>query len=111
MKRLSFITCSLLLIFIIGGCSKHINPEEEIKGPGLTKDVAIEVAKNNYYVNEIETVELRSLTSEEFNKIISEEARKFTPVYYVVEGKDINKKEITVFVNSNDINFSFKSHK
>jgi hypothetical protein len=113
MKRLSFITCSILLIFILGGCSKginKINPKEEIKGPSVTKDVAIEVAKNNYNVNKIETVELRSLTTEEFNNIISEEARKFTPVYYVVEGKDINDKVVTVFVNSIDTNFSFISH-
>ncbi|WP_316571448.1 hypothetical protein [Neobacillus sp. YIM B06451] len=61
-----------------------------------------------YNLSTIEKVDIRLLSDDELSKVVPDNAKNLTPVYFVIQGKDKNQNEITVFVNSNDkkINYS-----
>jgi uncharacterized protein YpmB len=76
-------------------------------GPSVTSDEAEEIAKDNFNIISINSVELRHLSNEEFDDIPYEEAKNITPVYFIIQGIDENQEEITVFVNSNEKKFNY----
>ncbi|MGE7115074.1 hypothetical protein [Lysinibacillus sp. NPDC047702] len=73
----------------------------------MKSDEAEEIAKNNFNISTINSIELRHLSNEEFDNIPFEEAKDRTPVYFVIQGIDITKKEVIVFVNSNEKRFKY----
>lgn len=92
----------LLLTSQFTGCNS--NP---VKGASISPEQATQVAQRNYKINQVERVELRALTEDEF-KQVPKSAEQKTPIYYVVEGKDAQGKNIVVFVSSNDEHAHFK---
>lgn len=81
--------------------------DEDWLGPSVTSDEAEEIAKNNFKISTINSVELRHLSEKEFDNIPFAEAKDRTPVYFVIQGIDKNKKEVIVFVNSNEKRFNY----
>ena len=79
-------------------------------GPSVTPDEAEEIAKDNFNIITINSVELRHLSDEELDNIPYEEAKDITPVYFVIQGLDKNQEEIIVFVNSNEKRFNYIIH-
>lgn len=91
-------------ILILISCNEK---DEDLLGPSVTSDEAEEIAKNNFKISTINSVELRHLSEKEFDNIPVAEAKDRTPVYFVIQGIDINKKEVIVFVNSNEKRFNY----
>ncbi|AVK85172.1 hypothetical protein C3943_17370 [Lysinibacillus sp. B2A1] len=91
-------------ILILISCNEK---DEDLLGPSVTSDEAEEIAKNNFKISTINSVELRHLSEKEFDNIPFAEAKDRTPVYFVIQGIDINKKEVIVFVNSNEKRFNY----
>ncbi len=81
----------------------------DLVGPSVTLDEAKEIAKVNYNIITISSVEIKHLGDEEFDDIPYEEAKDITPVYFIITGIDKNQKEIVVFVNSNEKKFNYIS--
>jgi uncharacterized protein YpmB len=86
----------IILMFILISCNG------DMVGPSVKQSDAIKIAKDNFNVKTVDKVELRHLTSEEINSMLSEETKKLTPVYFVIQGINDDQKDITVFVNSNN---------
>ncbi|ASS73921.1 hypothetical protein CIG75_02295 [Tumebacillus algifaecis] len=82
--------------------------QNEIKGPSVTRDVAVQTAKDFFQLIEVEKVELRHLTTEEL-KQMPMEAKDKTPIYYIVKGKDQTGSKVTVYVSSDNENHHFKN--
>lgn len=91
-------------ILILISCNEK---DEDWLGPSVTSDEAEEIAKNNFKISTINSVELRHLSEKEFDNIPFAEAKDRTPVYFVIQGIDKNKKEVIVFVNSNEKRFNY----
>ena len=109
MKYIVFFLSIIVLIPTLISCNEEDN---DLVGPGpiVTSDEAEEIAKVNYNVITINSVELRHLSDEEFDDIPYKEAKDKTPVYFVIKGIDINQEEIIVFVNSNEKRFNYINH-
>jgi len=97
-----FITIVPILILI--SCKEK---DGDLVGASVTSDDAKAIATNNFNLSTINNVELRHLSDKEFDNIPFEEAKEKTPVYFVIKGIDKNKKEVIVFVNSNEKRFNY----
>ena len=84
--------------------------DNDLVGPTVTSDEAEEIAKVNFNLITINSIELRHLSDAELDGIPYEEAKDKTPVYYVIKGIDKNQEEIIVFVNSNEKRFNYINH-
>lgn len=112
LKHLSFISAFIFLILSLFGCSSEemLYKHEVIKGPQVTQSEAKKVAKDKVHISKINKIEIRTLNKWEFDNILSEDAKKLTPVYFVIHGIDKNQKEMTVYVNSNDKKIFYSKH-
>lgn len=84
--------------------------DNDFVGPNVTSDEAEEIAKDNFNVTTIKSIELRHLSDEELDNIPYKEAKDITPVYFIIKGIDKNQEEIIVFVNSNEKRFNYINH-
>jgi len=104
MRYIIILFSIIVPILILISCNEK---DDDLLGPSVTSDEAEEIAKNNFNISTINSVELRHLSDKEFDNIPFEEAKDRTPVYFVIKGIDKNKKEVIVFVNSNEKRFNY----
>jgi len=104
MRYIIILFSIIVPILILISCNEK---DDDLLGPSVTSDEAEEIAKNNFNISTINSVELRHLSDKEFDHIPFEEAKDRTPVYFVIKGIDKNKKEVIVFVNSNEKRFNY----
>lgn len=106
MKYLIIFFSIIILMLKLFGCSGE-DDDLVAPGPSVKSDEAEEIAKNNFNIISVNSVELRHLSDDEFDDIPFDEAKNITPVYFIIHGIDENKQEITVFVNSNEKKFNY----
>lgn len=70
-------------------------------GPSVDKYEAVQVANESLNIKKVDQVELRHLSKEEL-KLVPDEGKKSTPVYYIIKGTDDKRNKIVVYVSSND---------
>ncbi len=104
MRYIIILSIIMVPLFILISCKEK---DGDLVGASVTSDEANAIAMNNFNLFTINNVELRHLSDEEFDNIPFEEAKDKTPVYFVIKGIDNNKKEVIVFVNSNERNFNY----
>ena len=107
MKYIVFSFSIIVLMLTLISCNEEDN---DSVGPTVTADEAEEIAKVNFNLITINSVELRHLSDEELDDIPYEVAKDKTPVYFVIKGIDKNQEEIIVFVNSNGKRFNCINH-
>lgn len=104
MRNIIILFITIVPILILNSCKEK---DDDLVGASVTLDEANAIAMNNFNLSTINNVELRHLSDEEFDNIPFEEAKDKTPVYFVIKGIDKNKKEVIVFVNSNEKRFNY----
>lgn len=107
MKYIIILFSIIVPILTLISCSGE---ENDMVGPSVTSDEAEEIAKDNFNIITINSVELRHLSDEELDDIPYEEAKDITPVYFIIKGIDKNQEDIIVFVNSNEKRFNYINH-
>ena len=86
------------MLFLISALGCTIQEEElPVPGPSVTREEAIAVAKQTFGIIKVNQVEIRHLEPEEWAQV-PEEAKQFTPVYFVIQGQRENGAELTVKV-------------
>ncbi|MGG1263890.1 hypothetical protein [Brevibacillus laterosporus] len=83
------------------GCSGTAEPKPEPAGVKISQEQAEKVSVEKYQMSKVNKVELRQLSEQEM-KLVPEDAKDKTPIYYVVSGVNESGKQINVFVSSND---------
>lgn len=102
MIKKNLIYLIILVVILLSGCNS-------VKGPSVSEEQAIQIAKSNYSIESVEKLELRNLTEQEL-RLAPKDAQQKTPVYYVIQGENNEKKQLVIFVSSNDINTFFIKH-
>jgi len=103
MSKLYF---SIILLLLFVGCSNTgFNNSNNQPGPKITSVQAKELAQEIYGLTEIKSVELRLLNKNELANLTSYQ-KKLTPIYFVIFGQ-LEGKDATVYVSSNDLNHHF----
>ncbi|TPG67935.1 hypothetical protein EEL31_04720 [Brevibacillus laterosporus] len=95
-KHLISICCATLLF---AGCSGTTKPEPT--GAKISQEQAEKVSLEKYQMSKVNKVELRQLSDQEM-KLVPEDAKNKTPIYYIVSGVNESGKQVTVYVSSND---------
>ncbi|QOR64812.1 hypothetical protein IM538_13195 [Cytobacillus suaedae] len=102
----------LLIFFSIGslGCQQSAKEEASPPGtPNTSQEHAEEIAKTVYNL-EIQDIVLRDLQTDELDKR-PDDAKLYTPVYYVITGKNGDKNDAIVYVSSNNPEHHFIDYK
>jgi hypothetical protein len=107
LKKVFQYTSIILMCLLMGwGCSSEIDDPDNAPGTiKVSKDKAIEIAKQVYQVDIVNTVEIRDLSDQEWEKA-PKEAIGDTPVYHIIGGKK-GSANVTVYVSTQNENHHF----
>lgn len=108
MRQVFFLMILIWIFFIFTGCTSSTNQLKAEPGtPSVTSDQAIDIAKATYQVKEIEDITLKHLEQREL-ELRPTEAYAFTPIYYVISGKDVNDRNVRIYVSSQNPQHHFE---
>lgn len=98
---------SIFIILFLVGCSSNLQNDKLSPGtPVVSQEQAKHLAMKSYGLKEITSIELRTLTKKEMERLTNEQKR-FTPVYYAISG-EMNGHKVVIFVSSNNIDHHFE---
>lgn len=91
--------------------SIHLNDMKNIVlGPTVDPRDAKLLAYEKYHVKSIDSFTLRGLNDEE-RKLMPDEAKNLTPIYYVLNVTDQNNENAIIYVSSNNVEHNFSTYK
>ena len=95
-----------LALITLYGCSKPNSDPENAPGmPIVSPEQAEKVARDEYGLTKVETVQSKTLTEDEMENL-NKKQMQLTPVYYEVSGL-IEDEIVNVYVSSNEIEHHF----
>ena len=95
----------LLALIALYGCSEPNSDPENAPGPMVSPEQAEKIARDQYGLTKVETVQSKTLTEDEMENL-NEKQMQLTPVYYIVSGL-IEDVIVNVYVSSNEIEHHF----
>lgn len=105
MKRLTLFILLSVVVIALMGCNLE---EAKIKEPPVTENEAKEIAKDLYGITLINKIALIELDEDEIDEFLSDEEKGRTSLFYIIEGIDDLKEEVTVYINSDDKSIHFE---
>lgn len=106
-KNIFAYTSIILMCLLMGwGCSSEIDDPDNAPGTiKVSEDKAIEIARQAYQLDSVNTSEIRALNEREWEKV-PKELKSDNPVYHIISGKK-GETNVTVYVSTQNENYHF----